>query len=277
MNRLMDQLVKIEDKEDLIPGQNYMVKVGFRSHSIKYEGDNLPPGNFRYAINYGVTCEWEDNELVNNIMEVVGEFHKKIISDSKEYSILRDQIKDGSIFMNKVCVSSGDLCLEHGANIETIISTVKGYYEMANNLSLQSISYLNFDWCFYRSGGKKCSEYLETNGSITMPLPFSATSAVSIAVNWMDVNEKCCLYKIYVPGDTSFACLESFYNSRNPKQYDTKLYEGETCLPPGTLKMVKKDILEFKELGKVPFYICEFVPFSEEYALYDLKKLPQRC
>lgn len=278
-------LKRIKDPSDLVIGQTYKVKAGFAFRIIVYDGSNLP-NNFKYALNTGFGCEWEDNQLLNNIMVVVSQFHQDIIE--KRYKTLSEIIKDGSIFMNKVKFCSDKLCLSSGANVDSVIQTLRDYYEMANHLSDNSIKYLSFDWCFYRSAGKTSSNCLEKHKNTIMPLPFSVTSSITVAKNWMSTYEDgstCCLYKILVPGDTPFACLESFYERET--LYSPNLYEGETMLPSGVLNLIKTETLEFEDSGgndvsgKVKFYTCQFIPYTEQQAIDKIKLLkkqpPSEC
>lgn len=270
----MNQLERIRDPNELIPGQSYIIKAGFSRKKLLYKGLEDIPKNFDFAINADILCEWEENKLMNIIMEVIAEFHLSEIDYNDEYKNLSEVIKDGSIFMNKMKLINDNTCLAAGANKPLIIRDIKRYYQMAQHLQNSSIKYVSFDWCFYRSSGKELSKSLEINKKIVMPLPFSVTSSFTVAKNWM--NDSCCLFKILVPGGTPFACLERFYNVDKWNTYDKQLYEGETCLPAGVLKMKKKEIICLKDLCNVHFYTCVFEPYNMDETIEGIIGL-EKC
>lgn len=221
-------------------------------------------------------CPWETDELTTKLMEVIGEIHMGRIDEVRLYQILKDQIKDGSIFMNKF-YPEPQLCLRKHANVDAIVEATKQFYEMTNDLSRRSIRYVNFDWCFYRAApfGKAVGE------TIVAPVPFSVTSYFHLVPNWLSFGESCCLYKILIPGDTHFAILESIYTEElraGMTEDEWELYEAEAALPPGVMTVISEETLHFVEEGggkeDIRYLTCTFMPYSLLQAINKLESLP---
>src|SRR3972149_9127755 len=259
---------------ELIPGQKYIIKRGFKKGEYEYLGNNQikdKEGKIDVVdkITYGLNifeCDWEYNKLLRNLMEIIGDFHIEYISKNPKYKRLSEIIKEGSILMNRIKMENNKLCLR--GDRETIIRTTSDFYDMINDLALKSIIYVSFAWCFYRAGHFKKFNIGET---LTMPLPFSVTSYFKVSYNWLSPNEQCCLFKIIVPGNSQFAILEPFYNSN--KKYE-KGYEGEITLPPGLLHIDNIERIGLKERD-VWYCICSFIPYLKDQAIFELNALPQ--
>ena len=151
---------------------------------------------------------------------------------------------------------------------KVIIDLTDEFYNMIDDLSKRSISYVSFPWCFYRAGR---FDKLNIGDILEMPLPFSVTSYFKVSYNWLDKDTNCCLFKILVPGNTSFAILEPFYSSN--QKYKAG-YEGEITLPSGILKVRDVEKLGLLEM-EVWFFTCDFLPYSKEEAIQKLEHMPK--
>lgn len=275
---------------ELITGQIYMLKIGFNRKTgqiinqtdtdiiLKPSGQDpitVPKSKIRFAQNADYQCSWTYSPLINSLMKVIGDEHIRLIYSNEEYVQLRNIIKDGSIFMNKI---TSNHRLEPTANRELMIDTTKKFYRMTLNLANKSIRYVNFHWCFYRSMSYGAS----VQEKIYAPVPFSTTSYFNITPNWLKTGDTCCLYKIMVPGNTPFVIVEPFYTPelrKNMSSDEWDLYEGEVVLLPGVLTVVKEDILQFVDQKNGPIDIkyltCEYRAYTLREAINNLERIDQ--
>jgi hypothetical protein len=266
------------DSKLMVKGQMYKIKYFIHTRIGTYmDRDNsslylmisdnvikIPMSSVKSIVNYPY-CEWESNSIIFKLMEVIADFHMHMIDSDNSFSILKDIIKDGSIFTN--ISRHGDVL--YSPNPNSVIKYTKDFYSMTAHLANMSIRYVNFDWCFYRAM-KKIEEDI-----IIQPVPFSVTSSLDLAVEWLEPKT---IYKIIISGDTPFAILEPIYTPElklTMTDDQLKLYEGEITLRPGMLTKESEELL-YLQSGTATLITCTYNAFSEAEAISllttDLKK-----
>lgn len=252
----MIQLRKIYDQNQLILDQTYDIRIGLSRKKIVYDG--TIPENFSYAINSNVVDI--NDRFIIDILNTISYHHVKIIEEDYDYLKLKEIIKDGSILMNKIININNSLYFNKGANINSIILNTNKVYELSNHLYDKTLQFVNFDIHFYRSSPNIQKEQI-------MPIPFSVTSCMKVAMNWDMYN---IIHRIIVPKNTSFMFLEPYYDpQKNNYGY---LYEGEACLPSGKLLYHKEEIISLidRDILLITFY---YTQFTENEAMDVINKI----
>lgn len=165
--------------------------------------------------------------MAQNCIEEVYKKHTSCMD--RYYEEVRDNIID-DMLMGKVVLKPEGVTLV--GMTEKVKKLIDLFYKVAKKL------YIPCSFTVYR--GTRPIKIAEN--TLFQPIPFSTSLVPENAMNWIDEDEKCCIWRINVPKDSLFLCID------NPN-------EGkEVILPAGMIRIIKSS------MDSIRVYECEFIP-----------------
>ena len=166
--------------------------------------------------------------MAENCIEKVYEKHTS--SMDRHYEEVRDNIIDDMLMGKIVSKPEGISLIGMTEKVKSLISL---FYKVARKL------YTPCEFTVYR-GTRPIKIDKDT---LIQPIPFSTSLDPENAMNWIDEDDKCCIWRIRVPRNSLFLCID------NPN-------EGkEVVLPAGKIRINKSSLPD-----SIRVYECEFIP-----------------